>query len=1087
MKKYSKYIIITFSIIALLVLICFIPFNATRLIPMLEEQISNDLGVNIYIERLILRVGPHIKVKAPLMHIMYEDGQKFAQFDNVKFYLPWTALIKDKSSINKIKANKLTIRVNSNDKYLSDFLNKIENRGISQIPNVKIREYSLSYLNVDTNNSYTFKGHSLDSDKIRNYNTFKIITKGDFYINSKKYISYDLSILPLLKVSKENLNFDFIKFIEQIKELDFCSDIIADVKLYKNKEGVIQASGFFNIDNITVLDISKKSPKSFAYITLWGDKASVLSNIYTAPNQKIYIEGMVNNSKKPNLDLKVKTDEISLSDLYKKLQILLDFSEFKNINKVSGTLNANFTLKGDLNKIKSNGYLKISNAAIIANGLQIDKIDSDVDFSNNSINIVKAIGYVNNSPILLKGNINKNIDLKLLMNKVDLKYLFPQSFGVKSGVGSLVATLTGTLDDIIHNINFNIENLNIEKFDSNLLINSIKFDSNKDTYIHFDKIVCNIPISEQIKIPTLNLYVDNDTYRIHETNIFLPNSKLTFKGDLFNPRKNFSYNALLTGEISSKDIIKLKQKSEIYPVILAINGNRLNQNINSQILLEKNSIFDEKTLLNLTAKLEKNILKFEDLSLLAFNGDLSNDFKMNIKGSKKLILTGQIENSKNKPLMKNIRVFIPQQLSLNIFDTILQLKGDIFINGSFKQPEIVGQINFQNIINEPSQLILNNCSVDFNKNVAVINAPMVKVADNTFALNSLISTDISKNIIVKSLNVKSKFMNLDTVMMYKDLFLIKEIPFIIQEGKMYSERITADLYGKPLYLSAFSSDFDVENNILNIKNITAELFNGKLAGGINYNLRDEHFKTNLQGRGVSASSVFNIITNRKDSVSGIMDFDSSLNGNLLTKNSLMGNLKFVITNGRMSTLGKLEHLLYAQNVIADNMLRTSLSIVTKAITLKDTGLFKYIKGDIALKDGIANINMLQTQGPLMSLYIKGLYNVNTDYAQLTVLGRLADEVLSGLGAFGDFSLNKLMIMLTGEENKYKIIPQDIEKLPPLQSKNTKEFRSIINGIIDKPSSVLLFNWISYSQKSLRQKDVPLNQVKIPSFVEELPY
>ena len=169
------------------------------------------------------------------------------------------------------------------------------------------------------------------------------------------------------------------------------------------------------------------------------------------------------------------------------------------------------------------------------------------------------------------------------------------------------------------------------------------------------------------------------------------------------------------------------------------------------------------------------------------------------------------------------------------------------------------------------------------------------------------------------------------------------------------------------------------------------------------------------------------------------------------------------------------------------MLRTSLSVVTKAISLKDTGLFKYLRGDITLEGGVANINLLQTQGPLMSLFIKGKYNPINDYAQLQVLGRLSDEIISGLGAFGDFSLNKLMIMLTGEDNKYNIIPEDFDKIPQLPMKNTKEFRSIINGIIDKPSSVLLFNWISYSQKSLKQKEIPNTNVSVPKFVEELPY
>ena len=287
-------------------------------------------------------------------------------------------------------------------------------------------------------------------------------------------------------------------------------------------------------------------------------------------------------------------------------------------------------------------------------------------------------------------------------------------------------------------------------------------------------------------------------------------------------------------------------------------------------------------------------------------------------------------------------------------------------------------------------------------------------------------------------------------------------------------------------MSALSADFKLEDNILKLSNISSEIFNGKLAGKLDFSLKDEHFNSEIQARGVSAAPIFDIISVRKDSVSGVMDFDSAISGNMSTKQSLNGTIKFIVHNGRMGTLGKLEHLLYAQNVIADSMLRTSLSVVTKAITLKDTGLFKYLRGDIELQNGIANVKMLQSQGPLMTLFIKGLYNPETDYAKLVVLGRLSDEVISGLGAFGDFSFNKLMVMLTGEDNKYNILPEDFEKLPPLPMRNTKEFRSIINGVLDKPSSVLLFNWISYSEKSYRQKDVPMTDVKVPEFINNLP-
>ena len=109
------------------------------------------------------------------------------------------------------------------------------------------------------------------------------------------------------------------------------------------------------------------------------------------------------------------------------------------------------------------------------------------------------------------------------------------------------------------------------------------------------------------------------------------------------------------------------------------------------------------------------------------------------------------------------------------------------------------------------------------------------------------------------------------------------------------------------------------------------------------------------------------------------------------------------------------------------------------------------------------------------------------FAKLIIMGRLSDEIMTGLGAFGDFSLNKLMIMLTGEEARFNIYPEDFDKIPQLPMKNTKEFRSIINGIIDKPSSVILFNWIAYSQKSLKQTEKPMTDAKLPDFVENLPY
>lgn len=1085
MKKYNKILLTILIFVSFLVSICFIPIGISSFIPLVEEQVEKDLGFKIHIEKLVMRLGPSIKVKAPIVHLLYKDGQKFAQLNNVKFYITWKPLIKKTFNIKKIKAKRFNARFISDDENLIALLDNLTNN-TTFCPDIKFNDYKLSILNKVDNNYYILEGQHFNLHKSLWNNKFKIKANGALFVNTYKHITYDLVLTSIIDNFKLDLKTNLFNYIQQIKELDFCSDIVADVNIYKNSNKLIQASGFVNIDNISVLDKEKKNPKSFLYLTLWGDKASILSNIYTSINKKIYIEGMINNSAKPTFDIKIKADEINLKELYDKIKILLDYSFTKDIDSIDGGLDANFTLKGDLNKIKSSGFLKLSNTRIKAKNLQIDNINSYMDFSNNKINITNTTGYVDKSPIRIDGCIDNDININIVADKIALKYLCPFNLDIKSGTLSLISTINGSLKKLEHKDNIHIENLNINDKNAEFKLDSFNLDTNKSNIAYFKNIVLNTKETSSIKIPSAEATITGNSIKITETPLYMANSKIIYNGlfsNCFN--KDFNFVSSFNGFINSKDMNRFNNKSNNYPVKFSINGTNTIQNINLQVIFEKPEIINEPFALNLISKLEKNNLKIEDLSIVSTNGRTTEDLKTNFKGNKKVIITGNIENI-FEPIFKNLRIFIPQVLNIKFLDTEAQIKGDVFVNDSILSPEITGQIFIPNISHKNIDLNISNCTADFNKKNIILNMPILKLADISLGLNALLSTSFTEELLIKNINIKAKHINIDTLLMYKDLFKFSKLPVKIQDGKLYSESITGSIYNSKIYLTAYTSDVKLENNILKIKNIVSELYNGKLSGDIDFNLLNESFNTQIMAREVSASPIFNIISAKKDNISGTMDFDASMKGNLSTKTSLLGNIKFIINNGRMSTLGKLEHLLYAQNVIADSMLRTTLSVVTKAITLKDTGLFKYMRGDIEITDGIAHIKLLQTQGPLMALYIKGLYNPINDYAKLIIMGRLSDEVITGLGAFGDFSLNKLMIMLTGEENKYNIYPEDFDKIPQLQVKNTKEFHSYINGIIDKASSVISFNWISYSQKSLREKEVPLNKVKLPEFLNSIP-
>ena len=92
------------------------------------------------------------------MHVMYEDGQKFAQFNNVKFYIPWSSLFKKKPSIKSVYSKKVNVRINSDDKFLPMLINRLKNRDIASMPNILFDEYSFTYTSRLNGDKYKVEG-----------------------------------------------------------------------------------------------------------------------------------------------------------------------------------------------------------------------------------------------------------------------------------------------------------------------------------------------------------------------------------------------------------------------------------------------------------------------------------------------------------------------------------------------------------------------------------------------------------------------------------------------------------------------------------------------------------------------------------------------------------------------------------------------------------------------------------------------------------------------------------------------------------------------------------------------------------------
>ena len=51
MRKYNKIIIFIFALLTALISICFVPINASKLIPVIEKQAADEFGIKIHIEK----------------------------------------------------------------------------------------------------------------------------------------------------------------------------------------------------------------------------------------------------------------------------------------------------------------------------------------------------------------------------------------------------------------------------------------------------------------------------------------------------------------------------------------------------------------------------------------------------------------------------------------------------------------------------------------------------------------------------------------------------------------------------------------------------------------------------------------------------------------------------------------------------------------------------------------------------------------------------------------------------------------------------------------------------------------------------
>jgi len=975
---------------------------------------------------------------------------------------------------------------------------------------------------IQENTGFQVEFEGLKIKTLWNLSAGAFIDKTDLkYSTGEKFAQIDglevnISLIPLL----------FKKI--QIDKIG-AEKILANIDEVKSKKQIA------NIDEHTFCLL----PFAFCPKNIYAKKyrISFLSgaNNYTLKGENLKVSDFVLNKK-----IKVKTDgnlilngrkqidyniSIFAKDLQQKnpqkIDVIKIFDDLYKYN-LNAKINADLKIKGVHENTDIEGKIDVDKIFFTFGGKIYPPSNLKLDFKGDKAKVNASLHVDKTSKAIVTGFFktgkNKYVDLKVISDKINIQDVLlitkamSKPFGIK----------------VLQNISAN----GFLKADFTVKSDFKKVQSSGYLKIQDASIINKL---YNVSLKSLNADIDfsQDAMRINQANAMLNSQPILIEGTI---DKNANADiSVIADKLQLKGVLlalgqeKILKENDISggvdinaylkgrldktsPVINALvsNFNLKNKQTKTNITIQKAVITSDKdkgraeiTALKIVPDI-KAVISAPNLNVGFDKKDLNIEKTYLYVNNIRTNLSGKVSDISTNPHLNPLKISIPNQISVPIegyAGASIILKGDVNLSGDLYNPELKGQIDIP-LIRIPTQLtVLKNTTVQIDKQVR-IDCPYMKMAD------SLINFDAqaigkNKDIIVQNLNFNADSINLNTLIpLFKGLSPNSDYNLTILSGQ---NNIKTFKTGS-IISTDINSDISLKNNILYLDNLNSNAYLGNIKGGISYDLRHKKTTLDLKGRGLSSNSAITALMGRNDDINGILDIDCDISMSGFSKRellkSLKGSTKFIISNGRMGILGKFEHLIYAQNVISNSVFKTSLNVIAKGIGVKNTGVYRYMRGTLTFSNGWVNILSIKTSGPSMSLYITGRYYLLDNTANLIMLGRISDDVVKILGPIGEFSMNKVIssIPKIGEitssyASQYTTNPdyENTSEIPYLTPKTefpTKEFKVVIDGDVEKQSSVKSFKWLSTPkvvQPQITQEiPVPKQTPEIPDFVKNLP-
>ncbi|MEI8377809.1 MAG: AsmA-like C-terminal region-containing protein [bacterium] len=967
-------------------------------------------------------------------------------------------------------------------------------------------DYRLQYIDKTAPKLITAKakGKKLELLGFNNNSGTKFNTDGVMAINNVRCLNYDIKTkidLPaFIEYQKDHPEPKTARKIKvnplyEMYKNGLKADLKADLKI-KTPEDI---NGEVLIDKLSMKINSKKLPDSRMHIKAKKDKFFTIAKLYISPKGILDVDG---EFKKDFIDLKLKTSHMQLAELQSFVNPILSsigtpIQEIEKLN-LQGEILADLRLKSNLKNIKSDGFLKIKNAKInYCKGLLvINSFNSDIKLNNNNISILNTGGIIDGNKFTVKGNVDPNANTNIQINIPSLslksatksKEAQAQLAGISNLEGkiSAIVDLKGKLDKLKYQGVVTLNGMNIILKDSPA---KISFPIGKIN-LNSEKALLSIPL----------LYVNKSAFNLNGTIPFNEEKiNLSAKGRLKSSDLATILNSGPIGQGEVPAICNILIDKDALNITLQLlndaNNNILIQGVGSNSILS--AILDIKG-----AKTNLSNVGLYKTSKTA----LSNNPTTNLQGSSKIATAdGAVKTSGKQVILDNIKVKVlsPIRVSLPIGKgSTSNMTGETTLNGNAKNPSIKGDFVLSNAIIPDLKGKVSKATVSFKNQKIVANISGLSAGKTNLNAQTTIDIRSFDPAVIEVLDINAGNFNADEFFgLLGKLFpapkTAQKVEYSLnKKNTMHLSPVTiksGNFYAKTFVINAvpcheLHANINLDRyNIFKASNLTTEAMQGSVTGEVLYDLVSAITSLNIKARGIDVGTFGQkFLGTPQGQLSGLGDANAKLSFKGATTDeitrSLQGAANIHVENGEMGDLGRIDYYLRAANILSNNILSLNLNRILNGVRLKRTGEFDRAYGRMTfIKGGILRIDSFKTEGPRLSILLKGYINNLNMYGSINVYGRLSEEVVGILGPLGDFSVEKILQKVPAFNSltrctigliETNVSDSQRKEIPPLsiQGANSQEFTAKIDGNITKPSAVKSFRWIrTYSpQEQLPQ-------------------